>query len=53
MLKQGRDFDPHLLKDVTLTSYRDAIDYLGYYRDTYGSMIDGPGAEAHLARHIL
>ncbi|KFY18469.1 hypothetical protein V493_08595 [Pseudogymnoascus sp. VKM F-4281 (FW-2241)] len=53
VLKQGRAFDPHLLKDVTLTSYRDAIDYLGYYRDTYGSMIDGPGAEAHLARRTL
>ncbi|KFY96143.1 hypothetical protein V500_02559 [Pseudogymnoascus sp. VKM F-4518 (FW-2643)] len=53
VLKQGCAFDPHLLRDVTLTSYRDAIDYLGYYRDTYGSMIDGPGAEAHLARRIL
>ncbi|KFY03562.1 hypothetical protein V490_00143 [Pseudogymnoascus sp. VKM F-3557] len=53
ILKQGHDFDPHLLKDITLTSYRDAIDYLGYYRDTYGSMIDSPGAEAHLAHRIL
>ncbi|WP_443699207.1 hypothetical protein [Pseudomonas sp.] len=53
VLKQGRDFDPYLLKDVTLTSYRDAIDYLGYYRDTYGSMVDGPGADDHLARRVL
>lgn len=35
MLKQGRDFDPHLRRDVLM------------------GVIDGPGAEAHLARRIL
>jgi hypothetical protein len=28
----------------TLTAYRDAIDYIGYYRDTIGSMIDLSGS---------
>jgi hypothetical protein len=53
VLKQGRDFDPSRLRDITLAAYRDAIDYLGYYRDTYGSIIDGPGAQTHLAHCIL
>jgi hypothetical protein len=39
--------------DVTLTGYRDAIDYLGYYRNTIGSMIDGIGMRDHLAERVL
>ncbi len=53
VLKVGHEFDPRLLTDITLTAYRDAVDYLGYYRDTMGSMIDGIGAEAFLAKKIL
>jgi hypothetical protein len=53
VLKVGSTRDPHLLTDITLTGYRDAIDYLGYYRDTIGSMIDGIGMGEHLAKRIL
>lgn len=52
-MKVGNESDPRLLTDMTLTGYRDAIDYLGYYWDTYGSMVDGIGMEAHLAKKIL
>ncbi|MCJ1360495.1 MAG: hypothetical protein MMC33_010500 [Icmadophila ericetorum] len=53
VLKVGSTRDPRLLTDITLTAYRDAIDYLGYYRDTIGSMIDGIGMRDHLAKRIL
>jgi hypothetical protein len=53
VLKVGSAGDPRLLTDITLTAYRDAIDYLGYYRETIGSMIDGIGMEAHLSKRIL
>ena len=53
VLKKGRGFDPHRLRNITLTAYCDAIDFLGYYRDSIGSMIDSPGAEAHLACHMV
>ncbi|RMI90289.1 hypothetical protein CDV36_016635, partial [Fusarium kuroshium] len=33
--------------------YRDAIDYLGYYVDTVGSMIDEPGRHYHLSKRVL
>ena len=53
VLKQGRDFDLHRLRDITLTVYCDASDVLGYYRDNIGSMIGSPGAEAYLVCHIV
>jgi hypothetical protein len=53
VMKVGNTYDPRRVTDMTLTGYRDAIDYLGYYRDTYGSMVDGPGSRAHLAKRIL
>jgi hypothetical protein len=53
VMKAGSAYDPGRVTDMTLTGYRDAIDYLGYYRDTYGSMVDGPGSRAHLAKRIL
>ena len=52
-MKAGSEYDPGHLTDMTLTGYRDAIDYLGYYRDTYGSMIEGIGMEAFLAKKVL
>ncbi|KAK7996506.1 spindle pole body interacting protein [Apiospora arundinis] len=40
-LKAGTDFDAPNMADVTLTDYRDAIDYLSYYRPALsGSLID-------------
>jgi hypothetical protein len=33
--------------------YRDAIDYLGYYRDGVGSMVDSIGSQAYIAKRIL
>lgn len=53
VMKVGNEHDPRLLTDMTLTGYRDTIGYLGYYRDTYGSMVDGIGIEAHLTKKIL
>lgn len=31
VVKEGNASDPRRIKDVTLTAYRDAVDYLGYY----------------------
>jgi hypothetical protein len=52
-MKVGSTWDPRLLMDITSTGYRDAIDYLGYYRETIGSMIDGIGMGDHLAKRVL
>jgi hypothetical protein len=53
VMKAGHAFDARHVTDMTLTGYRDAIDYLGYYRDEYGSMIDGVGSQAPLAKRVL
>ncbi|KAK7957813.1 hypothetical protein PG988_012661 [Apiospora saccharicola] len=41
--KAGDDFDAAKMADMNLTAYRDAIDYLAYFRETVGSMIDPVG----------
>jgi hypothetical protein len=38
---------------MALTSYRDAIDYLAYYREIYGSMIDEPGSQSTLGKRVM
>jgi hypothetical protein len=53
VMKSGHEWDPRRVIDVSLTGYRDAIDFLGYYRDGFGSMVDGIGSEAQLATRIL
>lgn len=53
VLKVGNEWDPQQFTDITLTAYRDAIDFLGYYRDGYGSIVDGIGAESHLSQKLL
>lgn len=53
VMRAGTDFEPRHSTDITLTAYRDAIDYLGYYRDTIGSMIDEPGRHHHLSKRVL
>lgn len=53
VMRAGTDFEPRRSTDITLTAYRDAIDYLGYYRDTIGSMIDDPGRHDHLSKVVL
>ena len=45
--------DPRRCKDVTLEAYRDAIDYLGFYRDGHGSVSDGIGATTPFAKRLL
>jgi hypothetical protein len=52
-LKVGNDMDAKKMMDMTLTAYRDAIDYLAYYRDTVGSMIDWPGSKAVLSKRVM
>jgi hypothetical protein len=49
VVEEGNASDPRRIRDVTLTAYRDAIDLLGYYIETQGSMIDGTGARRVLA----
>lgn len=49
----GRDLDPRRIMDINLTAYRDAIDYLGYFRQTIGSMIDGIGSRNAFSRTIM
>jgi hypothetical protein len=53
VMKVGNEWDPRQVTDITLTAYRDAIDYLGYFRDGYGSIVDGIGAEAWLSKKVL
>jgi hypothetical protein len=52
-LKAGNDLDAKKMKNMTLTAYPDAIDYLGYYCETIGSMIDQPGSSAHRSKVIM
>lgn len=42
-LKAGADFDAAKMAHMSLAAYRDAIDYLAYFRETVGSMIDPMG----------
>jgi hypothetical protein len=53
VMRAGNTFDPPNPTDISLTTYRDAIDYLGYFRDTIGSMIDEPGSSDHLSKVVL
>lgn len=49
----GNGIDPRQVRDITLTAYRDAIDCLDYFRDGYGSMVDGVGTDCVLANRVL
>ncbi len=51
-MRKGTGYEPRHSTDITLTAYRDAIDYLGYYRDTIGSMIE-PGQDDHFSKRVL
>jgi hypothetical protein len=53
MREDSAVMDPRRCKDITLEAYRDAIDYLGFYRDGHGSMIDGIGAKTPFAERLL
>lgn len=52
-LKAGNAFDAREMMDVDLTAYRDAIDYLSYFVQTYGSMIDEPGSHAVISKRVM
>ncbi|KAF2023934.1 hypothetical protein EK21DRAFT_79834, partial [Setomelanomma holmii] len=52
-LKAGNDLDAKNMTDMTLTAYRDALDYLAYFRETVGSAIDFPGSEDHRSKVIM
>ncbi|KAF9762083.1 hypothetical protein IL306_003565 [Fusarium sp. DS 682] len=52
VMRKGAGFEPRNSTNITLTAYRDAIDYLGYYRDTIGSMIE-PGQDDHFSKRVL
>ncbi|KAM6508314.1 hypothetical protein FALCPG4_018187 [Fusarium falciforme] len=53
VMRAGSNFEPRRSTHITLNAYRDAIDYLGYYVDTVGSMIDEPGRHYHLSKRVL
>ncbi|KAL3587959.1 hypothetical protein FPOAC2_13858 [Fusarium poae] len=53
VMRKGADFEPRHSTDITLTAYRDAIDYLGYYMDTIGSMIEPGGQDDHFSKRVL
>ncbi|KAF2175412.1 hypothetical protein K469DRAFT_752133 [Zopfia rhizophila CBS 207.26] len=53
VMKVGNKWDPRRVMDITLTAYRDAIDYLGYFHDGYGSMVDGIATEDRLSKKVL
>jgi hypothetical protein len=38
---------------MSLTAYRDAIDYLAYYRESIGSMIDAPGSMDYFSKLVM
>jgi hypothetical protein len=44
---------PRLYKDITLEAYRDTIDYLGFYYNRHGSMIDSIRARAAFTKRLL
>lgn len=52
-LKVGNEFDAKEMTDMTLTAYRDAIDYLAYFLETEGSMIDWPGSSGTLSKRVM
>ncbi|RSL39890.1 hypothetical protein CEP54_016237 [Fusarium duplospermum] len=52
VMRKGSGFEPRYSTDITLTAYCDAIDYLGYYRDIIGSMIE-PGQDDHFTKRVL
>ncbi|XPT03035.1 hypothetical protein M3J09_012138 [Ascochyta lentis] len=52
-LKAGNEMDAKKMTDMNLTTYCNAINYLVYFRDTVGSMIDWPGSKAHLSKQIM
>lgn len=45
ILKVGSGLDPRAITDMTLTAYRDAIDYLTYFRQRSGSLIYDIGSQ--------
>ncbi|PVH93113.1 hypothetical protein DM02DRAFT_574850 [Periconia macrospinosa] len=51
-LKAGDSFDAPKMTDINLTAYRDAIDYLGYFIETVGSMIF-PGPSSGLSKRVM
>lgn len=53
VLKAGDPFDAPQMKDMNMTAYRDAIDYLQYFLGTIGSMIDEPGSSHNLSKRVM
>lgn len=52
-MREGNDYDLPLVKDVDLVAYRDALDFLGYYRADQGSVVDDFGKKTVFAQKIL
>ena len=52
MAKAGTEFDPASYIDVSLNDFRDAADYIYYFREGIGSATDGIGSEAHWGKLI-
>ncbi|KAI9866760.1 MAG: hypothetical protein M1813_000702 [Trichoglossum hirsutum] len=53
MVRNGNDRDPLTYGHVTLEGFRDATDYMAWYRDGIGSVTDGIGSRTHFAERIM
>jgi hypothetical protein len=45
--------DTRRMKDITLTAYRDAVDFLAYFRDGVGSLIEWPEYESDSSQLVM
>src|SRR5204862_5500431 len=53
MSKATTEWDPPRYADISLVDYRDAVDYLHYYREGEGSATDGIGASDGVKFHHI
>ncbi|KAI9771045.1 MAG: hypothetical protein M1839_002981 [Geoglossum umbratile] len=53
MVRNGNNWDPPTYGHVTLESFRDATDYMAWYRDGIGSVTYGAGSGTHFAKLVM
>jgi len=53
MVREGHEFENPRYGNVTLDDFRDAVDYMAWYRDTIGSASDGVGTMTPFSQMVL
>jgi hypothetical protein len=53
MVRNGNDWEPTTYGHVTLENFRDATDYMAWYRDGIGCVTDGVGSTTPFAKRIM